>query len=39
MSDTKSTLLTLAEKREEQIASVLEKIYAAARSGAVYTNQ
>jgi uncharacterized spore protein YtfJ len=37
MSDTTSHLLTLAEKREEQIASVLEKIYAAAQSGAVYS--
>jgi uncharacterized spore protein YtfJ len=37
MSDTTSHLLTLAEKREEQIASVLEKIYAAARSDAVYS--
>lgn len=35
--NTTSHLLTLAEKREEQIASVLEKIYAAARSGAVYS--
>jgi len=37
MSDTTSHLLILAEKREEQIASVLEKIYAAARSDAVYS--
>src|SRR5258708_23807064 len=38
MSETKSTLLTLAEKREEQIARVLEKIYSAAQSGAVYSD-
>jgi len=37
MSDTTSHLLTLAEKHEEQIASVLAKIYAAAQSGAVYS--
>ncbi|SRR5579884_2346785 len=35
--DTKSHLLILTEKREEQIASVLEKIYSAARPGAVYS--
>jgi uncharacterized spore protein YtfJ len=38
MSETTSTLLTLAEKREEQIARVLEKIYSAAQSGAVYSD-
>jgi uncharacterized spore protein YtfJ len=32
-----SNLLTLAEKREEQLSRVLEKIYAAAQPGAVYS--
>jgi uncharacterized spore protein YtfJ len=35
--DTRNNLLILTEKREEQIASVLEKIYSAARPGAVYS--
>jgi uncharacterized spore protein YtfJ len=35
--ETMSNLLTLAEKREEQLSRVLEKIYSAAQPGAVYS--
>jgi uncharacterized spore protein YtfJ len=35
--ETTSNLLTLAEKREEQLSRVLEKIYSAAQPGAVYS--
>jgi len=35
--ETMSTLLTLAQKREEQLSRVLEKIYSAAQPGAVYS--
>ncbi|HEY4384072.1 MAG TPA: hypothetical protein VGN34_06300, partial [Ktedonobacteraceae bacterium] len=37
MTDTESNLLNLAEKREEQFAGMLEKIYRAAQPGAVYS--
>ena len=37
MIDPLSTMLTIAEKREAQIARVAEKIYSAAQSSAVYS--
>ncbi len=37
MIDPTNNLLTLAEKREKQLTSTLEKIYAAAQPGAVYS--
>jgi hypothetical protein len=37
MIDPTNNLLTLAEKREAQLSSVLEKIYSAAQPGAVYS--
>jgi uncharacterized spore protein YtfJ len=36
--ETMSNQLTLAEKREEQLSRVLEKIYSAAQPGAVYSD-
>jgi len=35
--ETMSNMFTLAEKREEQLSRVLEKIYSAAQPGAVYS--
>src|SRR6266568_2209763 len=37
LMETMSNLLTQAEKREEQLSRVLEKIYSAAQPGAVYS--
>ncbi|HLZ60113.1 MAG TPA: hypothetical protein VKR06_24450 [Ktedonosporobacter sp.] len=37
MIDTTNNMLTLAQKREEQISRVMEKLYSAAQPGAVYS--
>lgn len=37
IDDTTSNLLALAEKREEQLSGMIEKIYSAAQSSAVYS--
>lgn len=37
MSDPTNPLLTFVEKREQQMSDLLEKVYSAARPGAVYS--
>lgn len=37
MIETTGNMLTFAEKRDEQVSKVLEKVYSAAQAGAVYS--